>query len=203
MPAQRNPGITGLVLAGGQARRMAGVDKGLLDIGGLTMVERITDCLEKQCDAILINANRNIPEYEQFGYPVVTDVLENYQGPLSGMLSGLKRTSTEWIITAPCDGPFLSAEYTRRMQQAAKSEGTCLAVALGSGRLQPVYAFLHYSLVPSLEAYLDLGERKIDRWMKLHDMTVVDFTDEPDMFENINTPDELEACKTRLASTRG
>ncbi len=191
------------MLAGGQARRMAGYDKGLLDIDGMFLIERIAAGLEPQCEAVLINANRNIPQYRQFGYPVIPDMLEDYQGPLSGMFSGLRQIATEWMITIPCDGPFLNPHYVRRMHQAVKSESTLLATAMGAGRLQPVHALLHHSLAPSLQSYLACGERKIDRWFGQHDLTVVDFTDDPDMFENINTPDQLEACRDRLAALQG
>ena len=117
------------------------------------------------------------------------------------MLSGLRRVTTEWMITVPCDGPFLNAHYVRRMFRLAASDSTRLAAARGGGRLQPVYALLHCSLAPSLESYLDRGERKIDRWFGQHDLSVVDFTDDPDMFENINTPEQLESCKSRLAAS--
>ena len=191
--------ITGLVLAGGQARRMGGVDKGLIDIDGQTIVERITRKLKAQCADVVINANRNLEQYRQFGYAVIEDQIEGFQGPLAGMLSVLKSIRTEWLITAPCDGPFLSSTYAESMFQAAWSIGAPIAVAKDQERLQPVYMLLHISTRDSLEAFLNSGERKIDKWFSGFRFAEVLITDCDDMFENINTPEQLEACRKKLS----
>lgn len=191
--------ITGLVLAGGQARRMGGVDKGLIDIHGQTIVERITRKLKAQCADVVINANRNLEQYRQFGYAVIEDQPGGFQGPLAGMLSGLKSMRTEWLITAPCDGPFLSSTYAQSMFQAARSIGAPIAVARDQERLQPVYILLHMSTRDSLEAFLNSGERKIDSWFNEFNFATVMITDCDDMFENINTPAQLETCRKKLA----
>lgn len=192
--------ITGLVLAGGQARRMGGMDKGLLKMNGLTIVERIASKLHEQCATVMINANRNLDQYRQFGYRVIEDRLAGFQGPLAGMFSGLKSMQTEWLITAPCDGPFLSDAYAKAMLNAAESVDAPIAVAKDQERLQPVYALLHVSTQESLQAFLDSGERKIDRWFALFDFVEVHITDCDDMFININTPEQLESCRERLIS---
>ncbi len=191
--------ITGLVLAGGQARRMGGVDKGLVNINGQTIVEKITRKLEEQCTNVIINANRNLELYRQLGHEVITDQTSGFQGPLAGMLSGLKSIRTEWLITAPCDGPFLSNTYASSMLNAAQSIGTPIAVAKDHERLQPVYTLLHVSTRDSLEAFLNSGERKIDRWFSEFKFAEVLITDCDDMFENINTPEQLEICRGKLA----
>ncbi|MXZ80183.1 MAG: molybdenum cofactor guanylyltransferase [Gammaproteobacteria bacterium] len=190
--------ITGLVLAGGQARRMGGMDKGLLEIDGLTMAERIAGKLSEQCAIVLINANRNTERYRRFGYRVIQDELDGFQGPLAGMLSGLRQVGTDWMITAPCDGPFLSDTYARSMLEAAESAGSPIAVASDETRLQPVYALLHKSTGESLEDYLSSGNRKIDSWYALHRFATVQITDCEDMFENINTPEQLENCRKKV-----
>ncbi|MCY4149532.1 MAG: molybdenum cofactor guanylyltransferase [Gammaproteobacteria bacterium] len=191
--------ITGLVLAGGQARRMGGVDKGLIDIHGQTIVERITRQLKGQCANVMINANRNLEQYRQFGCAVIEDQIGGFQGPLAGMLSGLDSMRTEWLITAPCDGPFLSNTYAESMLQAAQSIGTPIAVAKDQERLQPVYILLHISTRDSLEAFLNSGERKIDRWFAEFNFAEVMIADCGDMFENINTPEQLEICRKKLS----
>ena len=196
-------GVTGLILAGGKARRMGGMDKGLLQLEGETMVERIAGKLAQQCDEVLINANRHTGEYQNFGYKVIEDELKNFQGPLAGMLTGLKIIQTEWLLTVPCDGPFLSEHYATKMSEAVESSGTKLAIAASVGRLQPVYALLHQSLWKSLESYLAGGERKVDRWYDQHEFAVVDYSDDEEMFENINTPEQLDECirKIRLSDS--
>ena len=183
--------VTGLILAGGRASRMEGQDKGLLIFNGELFVSIIASRLIPQCKSLIINANRNIEAYAATGYPVTEDTLSGFQGPLAGMLSGLKSINTEWLVTAPCDGPFLEKDYVRRMA-AALSEESVIVIAKADGRFQPVFTLLHISLLPSLEEYLASGERKIDRWVFQHNYSEADFSDTPDMFENINTPEQLE-----------
>jgi molybdenum cofactor guanylyltransferase len=183
--------ITGLILAGGRASRMESRDKGLLIINGESFVSVIANRLAPQCKTLIINANRNIETYSATGYPVAEDTLSGFQGPLAGMLSGLKTMNTEWLITVPCDGPFLDPDYVHRMA-AAVSTDSVIAIAKVDGRFQPVYTLIHHSLLLSLEGYLSSGERKIDRWVFQHNYEEVDFSDTPGMFENINTPEQLE-----------
>lgn len=191
--------VTGLILAGGQARRMGGADKGLIEINGLTIVERIARKLSEQCSAVIINANRNLDKYRQFGYPVIEDEMGGFQGPLAGMLSGLQSIRTEWLITAPCDGPFLSDSYAQTMMLAAESIRAPIAVAKDHQRLQPVYALLNVSTAGSLLQFLNSGERKIDRWFRHFKTAEVLITDCDDMFENINTPEQLAMCRNKLS----
>ena len=189
--ADRPDNLTALILAGGRARRMQGQDKGLLILNGKSMIELILRQLAPQCENILINANRNLTEYRQYGYTVVPDQHPDFLGPLAGMYSGLSHTTTDWMITVPCDGPILAADYCQRMMAAATGSASKITVARLQDRIQPVYALLHRSLTDSLAACLHSGERKIDRWYQQHDFCRVDFADNPDMFENINTPDQL------------
>ena len=147
---------------------------------------------------ILINANRNLVEYRQYGYFVVPDQHPDFQGPLAGMYSGLIHTRTDWMITVPCDGPILATDYCKRMMEATSESARKIAVAYFQDRIQPVYVLLHRSLTDSLAACLHSGERKIDQWYQQHDFFRVDFSDNADMFENINTPDQLAAISAKL-----
>jgi len=190
--------VTGLILAGGMARRMEGRDKGLIPFRGVAIAQGIARQLNTQCGSICINANRNTAEYEKFGYTVFPDQLPDYQGPLSGMLTGLNHIATPWMITTPCDGPFVATDYVSRMRSAVDSSGYCIAVASCHDRLQPVYAMINRSIKQSLELFLESGERKIDKWYQQHEYSVVDFSDSPEMFENINTPEQLQALETEF-----
>ena len=201
--ADRPDNLTALILAGGRARRMQGQDKGLLMLNGRAMIGLILRQLAPQCENILINANRNLAEYRQYGYTVVPDQHPDFQGPLAGMYSGLSHTATDWMITVPCDGPILAADYCQRMMETATGSARKIAVARLRDRIQPVYALLHRSLTDSLAACLQSGERKIDRWYQQHDFCSVDFSDNPDMFENINTPDQLLIVSTRIRTGTG
>lgn len=190
--------ISGIVLAGGRATRMGGHDKGLLTIAHHPMIWHIIHQLKPQCSTVLINANRNLEKYQHFA-DVFEDKLENYQGPLAGMLAALQHSNTEWIITTPCDGPFVTANYVDKMLTAAKQQNTLLAVATDAIRLQPVYCLIHQSLESDLAQFLLSGERKIDKWFNQHHYSQVDFSQQQDMFLNINTAEMLDEINTQFS----
>ena len=133
--------ITGLVLAGGLARRMqdgrSDVDKGLVRFRGEAMVEHVLRRLAPQVDRLLINANRNQAEYRRYGHAVVADEIAGYAGPLAGLHAGLQTATTEWVVTVPCDSPFFPQDLVARLLQAAQAQNADLAVARGSGRWRP------------------------------------------------------------------
>jgi len=187
-------GITGIVLAGGLGRRMsadgAGVDKGLQDLGGRPMVAHVIERLAPQVAAILINANRNIAAYRSFGYPVIPDVIAGFAGPLAGLHAGMIAAATRWVVTAPCDSPYLPLDLVARLLAAAEAGGATIAVVRSGERLQPVFALVERSLTASLADYLARGNRKIDLWYKEHAALEVAFPD-PAAFRNINTRQEL------------
>lgn len=182
---------SGLILAGGKAQRMGGNDKGLIELNGRPMIEHVIDGLKPQVETIMINANRNIEDYKLFGFDVLEDQLGDYQGPLAGFASGLEHCKTDYIVTAPCDGPFLTADYVSRLHKAAHPEGALISVAHDGNRLQPVYALIHTSLLKSLLDFLATGDRKIDRWYESEHYAMADFSDARKMFTNVNTPEEL------------
>ncbi len=190
--------VTAVVLAGGQATRMGGQDKGLIRISGRTIVDRITSQLSVQVTRVLINANRNLDRYQRLGYTVVTDNLENYQGPLAGMAAALTEVEDDWLLTVPCDGPFLAKDYAHKMLHGAEENRVKLAVASDGIRLQPVYALINKRLVKSLEAFLQSGERKIDRWYAQHSFATVSFSDQAHMFTNVNTPEQLNEVEREI-----
>lgn len=187
-----NENVTGVVLAGGKARRMGGVDKGLIEINGRPMIQYVLDALKPQVNEILINANRNTAKYEKFGYAVVADQLEDFQGPLAGMATTMARAKTKYICTCPCDGPLIAKDLVTRLysELTSNDQNAEIAVAHDGKRMQPVYALLNCDLYKSLSNYLISGERKIDRWYKQHNYVDVDFSDKQDCFININTPDD-------------
>jgi molybdenum cofactor guanylyltransferase len=197
-----NGQITGLVLAGGRALRMGGSDKGLVELAGKPMVAWVIDCLREQVDELIINANRNQDVYGAMGYPVVADRSGDFQGPLAGMASGMQAARGDWLLTAPCDSPLVSPLLAQRMLQACE-QGAEIAVAHDGQRLQPVFAMIRCNLLESLQAYLDAGDRKIDRWYRQHAMQEVDFSDCQDTFLNINEPADREQLEARLAAAQG
>lgn len=184
--------VTGIILAGGRGRRMGGMDKGLMEFAGRPLVEHIMESLRPQVGALMINANRNQETYRGYDLPVINDQLDDYQGPLAGFSAAMKAATTPWILTVPCDSPEIPADLLQRMTSALENDQAELAVAHDGKRLQPVYALLPGSLLPSLTAFLSAGDRKIDLWYARHRMARADFSDCPEVFNNINTPEQRE-----------
>jgi len=190
--------ITAVILAGGQGRRMGGQDKGLLEFDGKPLVATLIERLEQQALDIVINANRNIEDYQRYGYPVISDELADYQGPLAGFAAAMAEVNSDFILTLPCDSPLLEADYARRFLDSYAQRPAPVQVAFDGERLQPVHALIKVDLLPSLKRFLDSGDRKIDRWYAQHDYTRVDFSDCADMFRNINTPSDRISLQAKL-----
>lgn len=194
-----NENVTGIILAGGKARRMGGQDKGLIEVNGQTMISYVIKALEAQVTKILINANRNREIYEKFGYPVFTDETEDYQGPLAGIAVAMSKSTTKYICICPCDGPLIANDLVARLYSAIQDHNAEIAVAHDGSRMQPVYALLKCSLIDSLREYLDNDDRKIDRWFEQHNLINVDFSDNKDCFLNVNTPEDQKVLSELLA----
>jgi molybdenum cofactor guanylyltransferase len=184
--------ITAVILAGGRGRRMGGVDKGLVELNGRPLIEHVIDALASQVRSLMINANRNLVRYQQFGYPVIADSITDYQGPLAGFLAAMEAVETAYIVTVPCDGPLLTDKLVERLVAARERESAEIAVAHDGQRMQPVYALIPVALKPSLQRYLDGGDRKIDLWYARHRVALADFSDLPTTFVNINTEEERD-----------
>lgn len=191
--------ITGLVLAGGRGSRMGHVDKGLQQFRGAPMVLHVIMRLSPQVGTMMINANQNLGPYEGFGLPVWPDQLTGFEGPLAGVQTGLAQCDTEYMVTAPCDSPFLPADLVERLGAALLEHGADLAVAVtGEGETKqphPVFCLMKSALLPHLSDYLQSGGRKIDTWHRSLNMVEVRFEDES-AFRNINTIEELRRFET-------
>lgn len=198
-PAPTRDALTGLVLAGGRGTRMGGVDKGLQLHRGQPLARHALERLRTQTGALLVNANRHLDTYRGWGVSVVPDATGDFAGPLAGMLAGLEAAQTPWLVTVPCDTPGFPADLVARLAAAAQAEGADVAIAVtreADGRLQPqpVFCLLHAALAPSLRAFLDAGQHKIDRWTAQHRCATVVF-DDADAFFNANTLEELAALQ--------
>ncbi len=184
-------GVSGIVLAGGQGRRMGGVDKGLQALRGRPMIAAVLERLAPQVDEVLINANQNLEAYARFGYRVVTDEVGGFAGPLAGLASGMKLASRALVVTVPCDSPFLPTDLVARLHAELDAKRADLAVAKTGAQAHPVFALARRRLLANLESFLAAGGRKIDAWYAPLDVVEVPFDDQPDAFSNINTRDEL------------
>lgn len=182
--------ITGLILAGGLGRRMGGQDKGLQPFRGKPLAAWSIERLAPQVDRLLVNANQHLENYATFGYPVVSDRIAGFAGPLAGLHSGLLACQTPLLVTAPCDSPFLPTDLVARLREALEAAGAELAVAKTGNQPHPVFSLVRREVLDGLTAYLDAGGRKVDAWYAALDVVEVPFADER-AFANINTLDEL------------
>jgi molybdopterin-guanine dinucleotide biosynthesis protein A len=181
--------ITGVVLAGGLGRRMGGVDKGLQLFRGEPMVAAVLKRFAPQVDEVLINANQNIEQYEQFGHRIIPDRITGFAGPLAGLHRGLSEANYELAATVPCDSPFLPDDLVPRLY--SEIEGNDLAVAKTFSQVHPVFCLCRRKVLPHLTAFLESGGRKIDAWYATLKVVEVNFDDQSEAFRNINTAEEL------------
>lgn len=181
--------ITGLILAGGQGKRMGGTDKGLVIYAGKPLVDRAIECLAPQVDELLISANRNLEQYATRGYRVVQDSLPDFQGPLAGILIGLQTVRHEWMLTVPCDLPYLPLDLAAHL--IAEASGASAVFARDAGRDHPAVLLLSKACLSGLIDYLEKGERSIKGFLGRVDAASVTFPD-PAAFRNINEISQLD-----------
>jgi len=187
--------ITAVILAGGRGSRMGGEDKGLIKLQDKPLIAHVIHAIQPQVSRLVINANRNLEQYAQFGFPVISDELDGFQGPLAGFLSALNAIDTPDALFVPCDSPRLTDQLVQRLQSARHREDAEIAVAHDGTRLQSICALIPAELKNSLRHFLETGERKIDRWYAMHKTAVVDFSDTAESFININTLNDLNNLK--------
>ena len=190
--------VTGVILAGGKARRMGGIDKGLVSINGRPMVNYVIDALRPQVATLLLNANRNHDSYREFGLPLIADADSDFRGPLAGFASGMRVAKTPYIAVAPCDSPLLCSDLVQRLYSALHKEGARIAAAHDGSRLQPVFVLLDCTLLDDLAGHLADGGRKIDQWYQRHGYATADFSDVIDTFSNVNAPADKLALEEKL-----
>ena len=190
--------ITGVILAGGQGRRMGRIDKGLRELRGKPMVAWVLERLMPQVDEVLINANQNLDVYARFGHRVIADEIGGYAGPLAGLQCALSAARHLLVATVPCDSPFLPADLVTRLNAALQAQSAQLAVARTGAQPHPVFCLCRRDVLPHLTQFLAGGGRKIDAWYATLRVAEVKFDDQPDAFSNINTPEELAAFEQPL-----
>ena len=182
--------ITGILLAGGQGRRMGGVDKGLQLLRGKPMAQHVIERFAPQVEELLINANQNIVQYQGLGYRIIPDAIGGFVGPLAGLHRGLSEATHPLVVTAPCDSPFLPLDLVAKLHAALEQQNAELAVARTGDQPHPVFSLCRTSVIPSLTAFLESGGRKIDLWYSQLKVVEVQFAEEA-AFRNINTREEL------------
>ena len=188
--------ITGVVLAGGQASRMGGQDKGLMLLDGKPLWEHVADGLRPQVSNIVISANRNLDIYRQSGFPVIADTLSGLPGPLAGLLSVMQQTSGEWFLFCPCDTPFIPDNLVERLVD--QRQNAPVVWVHDGDRDHPAVALAHRSLAPQIVDYLASGERRVMVFMRQVGGHSVNFSDTKEAFRNMNTPEDLTLNQERI-----
>jgi len=182
--------ITAVVLAGGRGRRVDEQDKGLLEYEGRRMVEYALDSLAEQTKNILIIANRNIETYESYGYPVVSDRIKGYLGPLAGLDAAFSVTGSSYLLCVPCDSPFIPNDLMQRFIDSASGNNP-VVVARDSSRVHPVISLVHRSVWPDIEKRLDDKQLRLMNWIEAVGYDEADFSAYPNALKNLNTFEQL------------
>ena len=189
--------VTGVILAGGMARRMGHQDKGLVLFKSQPLVSYAIAAMQPLVDELFINANRTIARYQALGFPVISDQSDTFDGPLAGLLAAMRHSPTEVLLVMPCDSPFMQSDQLQRLLDSRSQQDAAVAVAVEAGRWHPVFLAIKTSLCEDLQAYLADGGRKMEAWLARHNPVLVEFGDQPELFFNINTLPELTALENQ------
>lgn len=191
--------ISAIILSGGRATRMNGADKGLVELQQKPLIQHVIKRLAPQVDEILINANREIEQYQAFGYTVLLDEVEDFLGPLAGISLGLQHANHDYVLTVPCDSPLLPLDLAKRLMTALLEHDADIAVASSDDNTHPVFSLCKKSVLPSLTAYLEQGERRVSTWQKSQKYIEVDFSDCNEAFTNLNKLKDLAELELKLS----
>ncbi|MCI0466199.1 MAG: molybdenum cofactor guanylyltransferase MobA [Beijerinckiaceae bacterium] len=195
----------GILLAGGQARRMGGADKALLRLGGLPLLAHVIAALRPQCSALIISANGDLSRFAGFDLPAFTDTVPGFKGPLAGILAGLEwiaahSPETELAVSAPADTPFLPATLALRLTNAQREQESQLACARSGGKVHPAVALWPVAIREDIRRALTIDDkRKVEAFAQNYTRAIVGWPVDPfDPFFNVNEPKDLETAEEIL-----
>ncbi|MCW9013192.1 MAG: molybdenum cofactor guanylyltransferase [Gammaproteobacteria bacterium] len=184
--------ICTVILAGGRGQRMEGRDKGLIKWQDKPLIEHVLSALTPDTDNVIINANRNIDRYKSYGFPVTSDSLDNYQGPLAGILAAMQICSHDYLLCLPCDSPLPPDNLAERLITCMQKKQSDAAIAHDGNRTQPLFSLLKCSVQQALANFLAQGNRKVHDFFNQLPAAVCDFSDQADRFNNFNSPEDMQ-----------
>ncbi len=197
--------VTGVILAGGLARRMGGGDKPLRMIAERTILDRVIDCAAPQCQSLIINANGDPARFAAWNLPVIADSIEGFAGPLAGVLAALDWSAehtpdVSHVLSVAADCPFLPGDLALRLWAALQDTGALLAVAASGGQTHPVIGLWAVALREELRQALTIENlRKIDRWTARYPLVEVTWSAGLiDPFFNANTPEDIALAESLI-----
>lgn len=200
--------VAGVLLAGGQSRRMGGGDKCLRQLAGKPILRHVIDRVTPQVRALVLNANGDPSRFVEFGLPVVPDPVEGFAGPLAGVLAGMDWVAANlpeipWVASIPTDAPFLPRDFVARLLEAVEGDRGDMACARSDGRSHPVAGLWPVRFADDLRAAMtDEGIRKVDIWTARFRLIEVEFAvGAVDPFFNANRPADVEAAERFAAES--
>ena len=182
--------ITAVILAGGQASRMDGEDKGLIVFRELPLISHVINITKPKVSQILISANRNFEEYANFG-KVISDDLEGYQGPLAGISKALKVCSTPYLLVLPCDSPLIDEALIDSLIEKMEISKVDICVAHDGSIMHATFALMQTKLEKSLKGFLEEGGRKMALWYRQQSLERIDVSSHLEVLTNINRPEDF------------
>lgn len=195
--------IVAVILAGGQARRMGGGDKTLIELHGKPILQHILDRLKPQCEHIMLNANGHLDRFTAFGFPVIADPVDGFLGPLAGILAGLDAVAIQYpdkthILSLAGDTPFIPHHLIDYM--CAHASPSNIVCAVSQGRRHPVFGLWPVAIRSELrDQLINHDVRKIDRFTADYDVALCSFDGVPDPFFNINTEEDINKASRILS----
>ncbi|WP_307585375.1 molybdenum cofactor guanylyltransferase [Paenibacillus wynnii] len=203
--------ISGILLAGGSSRRM-GVNKALLEIGGVPLISNISSQLSAVADTVMISCSEKDKDSDTYiflGLPLITDIYAGL-GPLGGVHAGLSHSRTEWNAVIACDLPFVSKELLQHMRNiVGNADNSVQAVVpvAANGKVQPLLAMYHINVLPSLKEALDNRQSRVMEWLQGLNVLYIpedEFPDssmnQRDLLLNMNTPDDYRTVVQQVST---
>lgn len=184
--------ITYLILAGGRGQRMNGQDKGLMLWNNRPMIEHVINQLQIPRDRLIISANRNLERYREYADKVIADTLDDYQGPLAGILSAMQVCNTQYLLCLPCDTPAPPAGMLQTLWHCMQQENRRDAICHDGERLQPLFCLLSCQHQSELKNFLQQGHRKVHDFMQMIEPAICDFSSQKNAFYNFNRAEDMQ-----------
>ena len=198
--------ISCMILSGGRATRMGGVDKGLVTLKQKPLIQHTIERIKPQVDEILINANRSLDEYTKFNLPVYQDEDADFIGPLAGFKLALTHAKHDLVLIVPCDSPLLPHNLATHLLATLTDKQADIVVASSDGHAHPVFCMCKKSVLPSLTQFLANDQRKVSIWQKSLAYAEADFSNPnsqgiTESFLNLNTIEALNSVELLMTST--
>ena len=183
--------VAAVILAGGKGRRVGGEDKGLVQFNGEPLIAHVIDIIAPQVESLVISANRNIEQYESFSYPVTRDRQEGFFGPMAGIDAALSATDKPYLLCVPCDTPLLPVDLLNSLYTALQASDAPMAIATDAQRKHPVINLMKRTVHGDVQDRLESGELKLMKWIEATGYASVDFSEQPHLLSNLNSPEDI------------